>query len=151
MNRTCIAILFLSIESAAIAEPIGHQCSPVPPDNPEWAVTYNYSAADRDFSGSNTLFIGKVEPEKYAQNPGHMDLTHSGIFFASYEPNSGLKLEWILSYGEVSFTNDVTISTGVNTQASIGVIAYSVEWEKRGEQSISACRRQVAPQPEPIH
>ena len=149
MNRTCIAILLLSIVSAAIAEPIGPPCFPVLPDNPEWTVTYNYSAADRDFSGSNTLFIGKDDPETYSQNPSHMDLTYSGVFFAYYEPNSGLKLEWILSYGEVRFTNDVTITAGVNTQASIGVIAYSVEWEKYGEQSGSDFRRQGAPQPEP--
>ena len=118
----------LSFVSAAIADPIGSPCSPVPPDNSEWAVTYNYFAADRDFSGSNTLFIGKVDSETQSHIPGYMEITHTGVFLSFYEPDSGLKLEWILSYGETRFTNEVIISTGVNTQASIGVITYSVEW-----------------------
>lgn len=141
----------LSFASAAIADSIGFPCAPVPPDNPEWAVTFSYSAADRDFSGSNTLFIGKVDSNTQSLVPGHMEITHTGVFFAFYEPDSGLKLDWILSYGEARFTNEVIVSTGVNTQASIGVITYSVDWEKGVEQSGPDCRRRGAPQPELQH
>ena len=145
----------LIIAAMAHADPMSYQCSPLPLDNPEWVITYNYSIGDGVLSGGDTLFIGQIDKATNSVIPGHMEMRSrppqsdgSVLFSSDYEPDYGFKMIWTTTYNNEVATNEITVPSGVNTNAAIGDIQYSVVWKKGVEQGVPCYRRQSAPQHE---
>ena len=157
MKAVAIAIAAIWMVTVVHAEPFAYQCAPVPMVNPEWFVTYTYTDTAGEIGGSNTLIIGRVDMATDSVIPGHMEsiilpsFTNTTLFFATYQPDTGLNMKWIQGRGSQATTNIVTLHEGVNTNGLAGSISFTVRWKRIVEQETGVVREprdgSRAPQP----
>jgi hypothetical protein len=146
MKALAIAIVTIWTTTVVHAEPFAYQCAPVPMTNAEWAVSYTYTDTAGEIGGSNTLIIGRVDMATGSVVSGHMEsrilpsFTNTALFFATYQPDTGLELKWILSDRSKSATNTVTIPAGVNTNGVAGPISFTAKWKRIVEPSAPPLR-----------
>lgn len=143
MKRHCMVLMVILTATVLHAEPVAYQCAPLAMPDPDWLVTYTYSTSDGLMSGSNTLVIGRVDMATNSVVPAHMESRllpkskYSALFFATYEPTFGLKMEWRIRNHTEATTNTCFVPPGLNTNAILGTITYSVRW-KRGVEPTGA-------------
>ena len=130
-------VLMVMLTSTVLhAEPVAYQCVPLAMPDPDWLVTYTYSTSDGLMSGSNTLIIGRCDMATNAVVPVYMESrllpmsNYTSLFFATYEPTSGLKMEWRIRNHTEAITNTCFVPAGLNTNAILGAITYSVRWKR---------------------
>ena len=141
MKRAYVTAVAFLMAAPLLAEPIAYQCAPPAMTNADWHVTYEYRTRDGLWTGSNTLVIGPVDMATNSVVPAHMEsrlfpkTTNSAIFFATYEPQAGLKMEWRMGNRSGASTNACIVAPGVNTNDTTGAIDYSVRWKRIVEPS----------------